>query len=116
MFGIKSNNGYTEIIPGIQIKTLCYGESSLMTQFLLSKDSKLPEHSHVQEQTGYLVSGKIKLYIDNKSQLINAGDSWCIASNIIHKAEIIEDSIAIEIFTPCREEYKMYLNKFDIIE
>jgi hypothetical protein len=32
-------------------------------------------------------------------------DSWCIPSGVEHGAEIIEDSIAIEVFSPVREEY-----------
>ena len=87
-----------------------------MTEFLLSKDSELPEHQHVNEQTGYLVKGKIKLHIDGKSKEINPGDSWNIASNIKHKAEILEDSIAIEVFNPVREDYFKYLFNEDIIE
>jgi len=116
MFGLKSTDGYTEVITGIQIKTLCYGENTLMTEFLLKKGSILPEHNHVQEQTGYLVSGKIILYINNISQIITAGDSWNIAANIKHRAEIIENSVAIEIFSPCRGEYIKYVNGKDVIQ
>lgn len=116
MFGINSKDGYTEVLPGIQIKTVCYGENSLMTEFLLSKNSKLTEHSHIQEQTGYLVSGKIKLFIHNIPRILNAGDSWNISSNVIHKAEIVEDSVAIEVFIPCREEYKKFIFTEDIVE
>ncbi|MDA8142329.1 MAG: cupin domain-containing protein [Desulfobacteraceae bacterium] len=116
MFGKKSNRGYTEILCGIKIKTLAYGEDTLMTEFVLSKDSLLPEHHHRHEQTGYLIKGKIKLTIESKSQIINPGDSWCIPSNAKHKAEIIEDSIAIEVFSPCREEYKQYAVSDDLNE
>jgi len=108
MFGKKSDSGYTEMLSGIRIKTLVYGEKSLMTEFILSKGSVLPEHTHLHEQTGYLVKGKMRLYIESKSQIINPGDSWCVSSNSKHKAEILEDSIAIEVFAPCREEYKQY--------
>jgi len=68
MYGTHSENGYTEIIKGIRIKTLCYGESMLMTEFLLQKETILPEHSHPNEQTGYLVKGKIRLFIDGASR------------------------------------------------
>ena len=114
MFGKKSEVGYKEITKGIKIKTLVYGENSLMTEFVLSKKSVLPEHDHIHEQIGYLVRGKIKLIMGTREQIINPGDSWCIPPSIKHKAEIIEDSIAIEVFTPCREEYKQYVTNDDI--
>ena len=43
------------------------------------------------------------------------GDSWCIPKNIVHKAEIQEDSVALEIFSPAREDYIKFLNKDSII-
>ena len=36
---------------------------------------------------------------------VQPGDSWCILGDILHSAEIIEDSIAIEVFSPVREDY-----------
>ena len=116
MFGISSRNGYKEIINGISIKTISYGESSLIVEFLLKKDSLLPEHMHINEQTGYLVKGSIRLFIDGKSQVLHPGDSWNILSNVKHRAEILEDSVAIEVFSPRREDYLKYENEKDIIE
>lgn len=105
MYGKHSENNYTEILKGIQIKTLCHGDSTLMTEFLLQKDAVLPAHSHPYEQTGYLVKGKIRLFIGEASKELVPGDSWCIASNLPHRAEIMEDSVAIEVFSPIREDY-----------
>ena len=116
MFGIASVNGYKEIINGISIKTINYGEHSLMVEFLLKKGAVLPLHSHINEQTGYLVKGSMKLFIDGKSKILHPGDSWSILSNVKHKAEILEDSVAIEVFSPRREDYIKYENKEDIIE
>ena len=116
MFGIASRNGYKEILDGISIKTISYGEKSLIVEFLLKKDASLPEHKHINEQTGYLVKGSIRLFIDGKSQVLHLGDSWTILSNVKHNAEILEDSVAIEVFSPRREDYIKYENKEDIIE
>ena len=114
MYAIHSANGYTEIIEGIRIKTLCYGQSTLMVEFQLQQGALLPEHSHPNEQTGYLISGKIRLYIDGSFRDLNPGDSWNIAKDIAHRAEILEDSVAIEVFSPVREDYLNYLFAADI--
>jgi len=114
MYGTHSENGYTEIIKGIRIKTLCYGESMLMTEFLLEKETILPEQSHTNEQTGYLVKGKIRLFIDGASRELVPGDSWNIAKDVLHRAEILEDSIVIEVFSPVREDYLKFICDSDI--
>ena len=114
MYGKHSPNGYTEVIKGIRIKTLCYGDSTLMTEFILQKAAILPEHSHPNEQTGYLIKGKIRLFIDGASRELAPGDSWNIAKDVLHRAEILEDSVAIEVFSPMREDYLKFASDFDI--
>jgi quercetin dioxygenase-like cupin family protein len=116
MFGTYSPNGYHEILAGIKIKTINFGASMLMTEFLLQKDSILPEHSHLNEQSGYLVKGRIKLFINGIPKICKPGDSWCIAENVKHKAEIMEDSVAVEVFSPARDDYLKYKNDEDLIQ
>jgi len=112
MFSKHSNNGYTKILNGIHIKTLCYGQSTLMAEFLLEKGAQLPEHAHPNEQTGYLISGRIRLFINGIPHDLVPGDSWNISGNVGHRAEILEDSVAIEVFSPVREDYLKYIDSF----
>jgi quercetin dioxygenase-like cupin family protein len=113
MFSHHSSGGYQPLIPGIRIKTLCYGQSTLMAQFQLEKDAELPEHTHPYEQTGYLIKGKIRFTINGVSSEMEPGDSWCVPANILHKAEILEDAVAVEVFNPVREDYLKYWNSTD---
>ena len=76
-----------------------------MTEFVLKKGHNLPKHSHPHEQTGYLVAGHIRLIIGGDEFEVMPGDSWCIPSNVEHGAEIVENSVAIEVFSPVRKEY-----------
>jgi quercetin dioxygenase-like cupin family protein len=105
MFDKKSVSGYIPALPGIERKTLAYGAKTLMTEFRLGKGSVLPRHSHPQEQTGYLVSGHVRLSIGSNSYDTRPGDSWCIPGGVEHSAEILEDSVAIEVFSPVRDDY-----------
>jgi quercetin dioxygenase-like cupin family protein len=105
IFGKHSKDGYKKPLKGIRQKTLCYGSRTLMTEFLLDKDNVLPMHSHPYEQTGYLVKGHILLKIGDNQHDTLPGDSWCIPTDVTHGAQIIEDSVAIEIFSPVREDY-----------
>jgi len=77
----------------------------LMAEFLLKQGSTLPRHGHPHEQTGYLVKGRIRLSIGTEAYDVQPGDSWCIPSGVEHGAEIIEDSVGIEVFSPVREDY-----------
>lgn len=105
MFQKHNESGYNPAIPGIELKTLVHGEKTSMTKFLLKKGSTLPRHTHPHEQTGYLIKGRMRLSIGLEKYDTRQGDSWCIPSNIEHGAEIVEDAIAIEVFSPVRENH-----------
>jgi quercetin dioxygenase-like cupin family protein len=115
MISRHSDKDFHLLTEGIQIKTLVLGESTLMTKFKLTKDAIIQRHCHPYEQTGYLISGSLLLYIEEKKYEMKKGDSWCIHKNISHQAEVQEDSIILEIFSPPREDYKKYLDTHAIV-
>ena len=87
------------------IKTLVHGEKTLMTKFNLKEGQVHASHRHPYEQTGFLIKGKVKFTIGDEVHIVETGDAWSILSDIEHQAEIIEDSIGIEVFSPVREDY-----------
>jgi quercetin dioxygenase-like cupin family protein len=105
MYRQGNENDYKDVLEKIQQKTLVYGDKTLMAEFRLEQGADLPKHSHPHEQTGYLVSGEIALTIGDETHQVKPGDSWCIAGDVEHKATALEDSVAIEVFSPVREDY-----------
>ncbi len=105
MFNQKDNNGYKDALDKVKLKTLAYGENTLMAEFRLEKGAMLPRHKHPHEQTGYLVSGRIDLTNGDETHQAGPGDSWCIPGNREHHATALESSVAIEVFSPVREDY-----------
>jgi quercetin dioxygenase-like cupin family protein len=105
MFAKHREDGFVPAVPGITRKTLVHGEKTLLAEFHLAQGSQLPLHSHPNEQTGYLVSGRMRLIVDEEAWEIEPGDSWCIPAGVPHRAEILADSVAVEVFAPVREDY-----------
>jgi quercetin dioxygenase-like cupin family protein len=104
----STNEHFQKVLDGITIKTLVFGEKMLFSEFHMERGSRLPLHSHPQEQTGRLLKGKIILSIGNEISEMKPGDCWMVPSNTEHGAEIIEESIVIEVFSPIREDYLKY--------
>jgi quercetin dioxygenase-like cupin family protein len=105
VFNKHDNTGFHSRIKGIDQKTLVYGERTLMTEFRLKKHHQVPHHSHACEQTGYMIAGEMILTIGSNPYRCLPGDSWCIPMNMEHQAEVIEDSVVIEVFSPVRKDY-----------
>jgi quercetin dioxygenase-like cupin family protein len=105
MFKKNTIGGYKNPVEKITFKTLVYGEKTLLAEFRLEKGARLPKHKHPNEQTGYLVSGRIDLTIGDSTYQVEPGDSWCIQGNVEHHAVAHENSVAVEAFSPRREDY-----------
>lgn len=105
MFTARDAGGYIDVCPGIKRKTLVYAEKTLLTEFTLEKGADLPRHDHPQEQTGYLVAGHLILTIGDQDHDVRPGGSWAIPGGVGHQAKVLEDSVAIEVFSPVRADY-----------
>lgn len=105
MFSKAVITGYKQVLDKIEMKPLIHGDKTLMSEFRMEQGAVLPRHSHPHEQTGYLVSGKLQLTIGNKTFPVEPGDSWCIVGDMEHEALVLADSVAIEVFSPIREDY-----------
>jgi quercetin dioxygenase-like cupin family protein len=94
-----------EMFPGFWRQTLVTGNDLMLCLFTWKKGASLPSHSHVHEQAGYVISGKVSLVIDGQEYITETGCSYFVHSNQVHSATALEDSLVIDSFTPIREEY-----------
>ena len=78
MFRKKGTGKSRELLEGIELTTLVHGEKTLMGQFTLARGASIPAHSHPHEQTGFMVSGKLRFVVDGETMDVAAGDSWCL--------------------------------------
>lgn len=105
MFYKPDSTNFREILPGIFMKALTFGDNSLLCEFHLKRGSIVPLHQHSQEQTGYLVTGLMRFSGDDGDFNVEPGSSWCFKGGVAHAANILEDSVLIEVFSPVRQDY-----------
>ncbi len=106
--GLTRNGDATpvDMLPGVIRRTLNEGERTMLCELRLERGSTIPAHTHPHEQIGYLVSGRFRFRLGDTWMEMRPGDSWCVPGNVEHEVEVLEDSIAIDIFSPPREEYR----------
>ena len=69
-------------------------------------------HYHkIKDETFFIMSGKIKLKVNNKIKILNAGDSIRIFPNTKHSFEGIEESKIIEVSIHHEDNDSYKLNK-----
>jgi len=94
------------IDTGSYRRTLGWGERTLLSEVTLDRGGVVPLHSHPHEQIGYVARGAIQFTIGERVVVLRAGDGYVIPGGILHACLGLEDSLAIDVFAPVRDEYK----------
>lgn len=95
-----------EMLPGVVRRTLNTGERTMLCEVTLARGAVVPAHTHPHEQIGYLARGRLRFRIGDEEWDLAEGDSWLVPPNVPHVVTALEDSVAIDIFSPPREEYR----------
>jgi quercetin dioxygenase-like cupin family protein len=95
-----------QALPGITRRTLVHGAKMMICEFTLQAGSDLPIHAHPHEQAGYVVSGRIRLTLDGKTDELGPGDTYYAGPNVPHGAKVIEAAVVVDTFCPPREDYR----------
>ncbi|HEX3660062.1 MAG TPA: cupin domain-containing protein [Acidobacteriaceae bacterium] len=83
-----------------------YGERAMLARVLLRKGAVVPEHSHENEQITYILEGALRFTMgDGQVITVSAGEVLVIPSHMPHKAEALEDTVDLDIFTPPRADW-----------
>jgi quercetin dioxygenase-like cupin family protein len=86
-------------------RQMIHGETMTIARLEMKKGSFVPVHSHANEQITNLEKGQLRFVLGGKEVVLNAGESLQIPPNLPHSAEAIEDSVAVDVFSPPREDW-----------
>lgn len=81
------------------------GEKITMAQLRLSKDCLVPVHHHENEQISVILEGALKVNLEGQEVLAHAGEVLVIPSNVPHSVVAIEDTLAMDVFSPVRQDW-----------
>jgi len=101
----ESERPSTEAVEGVDLTLLAGGTEANIQQFSIDPGVVVPEHSHPNEQVGYLLDGRLTFTVAGESLLVEAGDSYVIPGGEPHSAENNSDTTAVglDIFSPPRD-------------
>ncbi len=102
---MKQENPAIEICPGITRRTVAHGKTMYQMVATLAVGSRMPEHSHPQEQIVHILEGQMQLIVDGAPHELSAGDSFYLASNVPHSVETILPTRVLDTFSPPRDDY-----------
>jgi quercetin dioxygenase-like cupin family protein len=89
-------------------RRLITADRMMLAHVYLKKGCIVPKHSHENEQLTYILAGALHFWIgeDGEEELtVGAGEVLVIPSNVPHKAEALEDTLDVDIFSPPRQDW-----------
>lgn len=101
----KKEEAKKKIIKGIAVDSLAAGEKSMVYKSKYEDGRFYAEHTHPQEQSGYVISGRYLMTIGREEYELNPGDSYVVTCNVPHSFKVIEAGEVIDVFTPLRGSY-----------
>ena len=89
-------------------RKLITGDRMMLAHVYLKKGCVVPRHQHENEQLTYILEGGLKFWIgedEKKEVVVRAGEVLHIPSMVGHKAEAIEDTLDVDVFSPPRQDW-----------
>jgi unsaturated pyranuronate lyase len=89
-------------------RRLVTGDRIMLAHVYLKKGCIVPRHQHDNEQMTYILQGALHFWIGEagaEELTLRAGEVLHIPSNVWHKAEAVEDTLDVDVFSPPREDW-----------
>lgn len=94
-----------EALNNLITRQMIHSDQITMSRLTLKKGAVVPRHQHVSEQITTMENGRLRFVFDDGEQIVETGDSLQIPSNVPHSVEALEDSVALDLFSPVREDW-----------
>lgn len=97
-----------EEVTGTLSRRLITGDRMMLAHVYLKKGCVVPKHQHENEQLTYVLEGALRFWIGedgSEEVVVGPGEVLRLPSWVWHKAEAIEDTLDVDIFSPPREDW-----------
>jgi len=82
------------------------GDNASLVAIELDPNAVVPEHAHVNEQTGVLIRGSMVFRIGDEAKDLRPGATWVIPPDVPHSVEVGPDgAFLVELFAPPRADW-----------
>jgi len=90
---------------GVERKILGYDDQVMMVCVRFEKGAVGSLHHHVHRQISYVESGRFEVTIDGKTSVLEKGDCFFVAPDLVHGVVALELGSLVDVFTPARLDF-----------
>lgn len=86
-------------------RQVIHGDHITIARIGLGKGGAVATHAHSNEQLLNMISGRLKVILDGVETVLTGGQTLVIPPNVPHSVEALEDCIAVDVFSPRRDDW-----------
>ena len=86
-------------------RQMFHADRITMSRLELRQGASVPMHSHPNEQISMIIAGALQFEVGRTQVVVRAGEMLQIPGDVPHSVLAIEDAVAIDIFSPVREDW-----------
>lgn len=86
-------------------RRMFHSETLTVARIRLRKGALVPEHRHPNEQISMVESGALRFVIAGEERTLGPGEAVVIPADAPHTVEALEDSLAVDLFSPPRQDW-----------
>lgn len=86
-------------------RQVIHGDTLTVARISVKQGGAVPEHSHHNEQISMVERGALKFVLAGLERVVRPGEMVRIPPHVPHSVEALEDSVAVDLFSPRREDW-----------
>ena len=103
---INSNDIEWKIVDkGVHRKILGHDDQVMMVHIRFEKGAIGSLHHHIHRQISFVESGRFEVTIDGKKNILEQGDCFFVAPDLVHGVVALENGSLVDVFTPSRMDF-----------
>ncbi|MEF3273993.1 MAG: cupin domain-containing protein [Chloroflexus sp.] len=93
------------LFPGVWRRRIALTERMYQMEVRLEAGSHVPVHRHPEDQIAHVVRGRLRFQVGEDLIEATAGSSVAIPGDVPHAVWALEETLAIDTFSPPRADY-----------
>ena len=102
---MSSEIEWEKVDQGVERKILGYDDEVMMVCVRFEKGAIGSLHHHVHRQITYVQAGSFEVTINDNKKVLQQGDCFFVAPDLVHGVVALEEGSLVDVFTPARQDF-----------
>jgi quercetin dioxygenase-like cupin family protein len=104
-FITSGNIKWETVDNGVERKILGHDDQMMMAHIRFEKGAVGKLHHHFHRQITYVESGRFEVTIDREKSILEQGDCFFVAPDLVHGVVALENGTLVDVFAPARKDF-----------